>query len=225
MLHSGAPTPGATVSDVPAPISSRPMLAPPATKAYYPYVIFERALTEAQCDRVLDSGLSASAGSAELQRAADSEADDAIRSSRVDWIAPGPEHDWLYKRLGAVAAKANRSYGFDLTGFAEDVQFTAYDTPGAFYTWHVDGLDTGVAQRKLSIVVQLSDPADYRGATLEFLPTATDLDEDAHGDHVESISGRGTAIVFPSFEYHRVTPLISGVRYSLVSWVSGPPFR
>ena len=36
---------------------------------------------------------------------------------------------------------------------------------------------------------------------------------------------RGTAIVFPAFEYHRVRSLRSGVRRSLVSWVSGPPFR
>jgi hypothetical protein len=41
----------------------------------------------------------------------------------------------------------------------------------------------------------------------------------------EASTRQGTVVVFPSLEYHRVLPLRSGVRYSLVSWVSGPAFR
>jgi PKHD-type hydroxylase len=36
---------------------------------------------------------------------------------------------------------------------------------------------------------------------------------------------RGTLILFPSFLIHRVTPVNSGVRESMVSWISGPNFR
>ena len=36
---------------------------------------------------------------------------------------------------------------------------------------------------------------------------------------------RGTIIAFPSYVLHRVSPTESGVRKSLVIWVSGPEFR
>ena len=35
----------------------------------------------------------------------------------------------------------------------------------------------------------------------------------------------GTLCFFPSFLLHRVTPLTSGVRKSLVTWISGANFR
>jgi PKHD-type hydroxylase len=36
---------------------------------------------------------------------------------------------------------------------------------------------------------------------------------------------RGTLVAFPSYLLHRVTPITSGTRKSLVAWVSGPVFR
>ena len=36
---------------------------------------------------------------------------------------------------------------------------------------------------------------------------------------------RGALIVFPSFVLHRVVPVTSGIRKSLVVWVAGPEFR
>ena len=36
---------------------------------------------------------------------------------------------------------------------------------------------------------------------------------------------KGTAIVFPSFIWHRVTPVTKGIRYSVVAWFLGPPLR
>ena len=35
---------------------------------------------------------------------------------------------------------------------------------------------------------------------------------------------KGTIVVFPSFVWHRVTPVTSGTRYSLVNWLQGRPF-
>jgi PKHD-type hydroxylase len=34
----------------------------------------------------------------------------------------------------------------------------------------------------------------------------------------------GTAVIFPSHLYHRVTPVTAGTRRSLVAWFVGPPF-
>jgi PKHD-type hydroxylase len=120
---------------------------------------------------------------------------------------------------------SHQTYGFDLAGFTEDLQFTTYDRPGSFYTWHQDGLDGAVAGRKLSLVVQLSDPASYEGSDLELLDVAEDYSDDDRAAWRTRARRRGTVIAFPAFEYHRVTPLISGTRHSLVCWIGGPPFR
>lgn len=153
-----------------------------------------------------------------------SDHDDAIRRSTISWIAADEEHSWIHDKLAGVVRRANRRYGFDLIGFTEDLQFTRYDGAGAFYDWHQDGLDGELAVRKLSLVVQLSDPADYEGGDLELFAL------DGGGVAVdperrEQMRRRGSVTVFPSFEYHRVTPLHAGTRCSLVCWVGGPPFR
>ena len=35
----------------------------------------------------------------------------------------------------------------------------------------------------------------------------------------------GDSVFFPSFVWHRVTPVTKGTRYSLVVWVLGKPFQ
>ena len=37
--------------------------------------------------------------------------------------------------------------------------------------------------------------------------------------------GQGTAVIFPSFVLHRVTPVTQGTRWSLTLWSHGPAFR
>jgi PKHD-type hydroxylase len=70
--------------------------------------------------------------------------------------------------------------------------------------------------RKLSMSIQLSDPKDYKGSQLQFWETQKDKNFP---------NSQGTAIIFPSYMLHRVTPLLSGTRYSLVTWVGGPNFK
>ena len=43
--------------------------------------------------------------------------------------------------------------------------------------------------------------------------------------HVPEFNKIGSIIVFPSDMEHRVAPVTSGVRYSLVVWFLGPPFK
>ncbi len=38
------------------------------------------------------------------------------------------------------------------------------------------------------------------------------------------IATQGSAIVFDSRDWHRVTPVTKGVRYSIVCWTVGPNF-
>lgn len=76
--------------------------------------------------------------------------------------------------------------------------------------------------RKLSCTLSLNDPEEYEGGNLKF----------DFGPHVPDrfltcteIRPRGSIIVFPSHLYHQVTPVTKGIRYSLVSWHLGKPFR
>lgn len=192
---------------------------------YESALVFPGAFTPKQCDRIVEYGLSLTAEGAEVGGTREEQGqEDITRRSRTAWVEPD-EAPWIFDKLGRLAQRANRTYGFDLLGFTEDAQFTLYDEPGAFYDWHQDGLGGEVAIRKLAIVVQLSDPADYRGGALEVMGVVHEYEPDDVAAWSDDARARGSVIVFPAFEYHRVTPIVSGKRYSLVCWVGGPPFR
>ena len=82
--------------------------------------------------------------------------------------------------------------------------------------------------RKLSMTCQLTDGSEYKGGELEFDFRNYDphmRDESKHRIQCKEILPKGSIIVFPSFVWHRVKPVTSGTRYSLVVWHLGKPFR
>jgi predicted 2-oxoglutarate/Fe(II)-dependent dioxygenase YbiX len=91
--------------------------------------------------------------------------------------------------------------------------------PDGHYT---DNKDMAGKIRKLSVTLNLVDSSKYKGGNLRF-------DFGPHADKKRfhtctEIRPRGSIIVFPSFEYHQVTPVTQGTRYSLVAWCLGKPF-
>jgi PKHD-type hydroxylase len=192
---------------------------------YVTHVRYAEVFDAQECEQIVRAGLALPEEPAGVEGDDGPLGDGQVRAAQIAWMAPGEELGWVVERLARLCDDANEVYGFDLTGFDEDLQFTTYRTPGSFYTWHQDGLDTGVAMRKLSIVVQLTDPSEYDGADLELFQVVEDHDDAELAEIRAASRAQGTAVVFPAFEYHRVTPLERGVRHSLVCWVSGPPFR
>ena len=71
--------------------------------------------------------------------------------------------------------------------------------------------------RKLSFVLQLSDPDDYEGGNLQLLDEA--------GKSYIAPRQRGTMILFDSRTMHRVLKVKSGVRKSIVGWTVGPRWK
>ncbi|MDA8015328.1 MAG: 2OG-Fe(II) oxygenase, partial [Gammaproteobacteria bacterium] len=67
-------------------------------------------------------------------------------------------------------------------------------------------------------VVQLSDADEYEGGDFQMHYVK------AHPP-ADIIRKRGTVLIFPSLLLHRVTPVTSGVRYSLVGWYVGPSWK
>ena len=142
-----------------------------------------------------------------------------IRRTDVVWLNGEGADEWIMRRMMDLVAEVNReAFDFSLGGFDEALQLTRYraDELG-HYDWHSDRGGQGFSRfRKLTVVVQLSVPESYEGGELQL---------NATGKAETMPTARGTAIVFPSYILHRVTPVTAGIRHSLVTWVHGPAFR
>ena len=74
--------------------------------------------------------------------------------------------------------------------------------------------------RKLSLTLCLTDPKEYEGGELQFFNGERPIEQRIIND----IQDQGSVIVFDSRDWHRVTPVTKGTRYSLVCWSVGPNF-
>ncbi len=167
------------------------------------------AFTPAECAAIAALGDAASGTAGRVELGADT-----YRVSKIVWIEPVQSAHWIYHRLGLMFAQANRHYGLELIGLVEALQYTVYG-PGQHFDWHIDLGSGQTSGRKLSMTVQLSEAGDYSGGELEFI--------NAPGPNAAKEIGAAT--VFPSYLAHRVAPVRTGVRRSLVAWAYGPAFE
>lgn len=139
-----------------------------------------------------------------------------LRKSAVIPVTSSKEHNWIFDRISALALQANfERYGFDVLGIYEPLQLAEYKKDD-FFQWHMDFGPGENSRRKLSLTVQLSDPNTYEGGDLQFM---------INDKMVDAPRNKGAVVVFPSFVLHRVTPITSGCRRSIVGWISGVPYR
>lgn len=85
--------------------------------------------------------------------------------SEVAWLARDPETKWIFDRIDAVVREVNEEGKFDLSEY-NVIQIARY-FEGNYCAWHLDIGKQVSSLRKLSIIVQLSEPADYDGGVLE----------------------------------------------------------
>jgi len=172
--------------------------------------------TEKVCDDVIRM-----ASKVPVEKATTGEKNSNSRRCNVRWLYPEPHWKPLFDEVTLLFQQANRAnYGFDIA-FIPEIQFTEYEGSNeGMYDWHgdINWVDSSPYHRKLSMSIQLSDSADYEGGDLEFA-------RGSQGPSTSLLRHRGSSIVFPSFLAHRVTPVTSGKRYSLVAWIEGPQFR
>ena len=152
------------------------------------------------------------------------------RDSNVVWISDR----WVYKEIQPYVHQANANAGwiFDWD-YSESCQFTKYKK-GQYYDWHCDSWDQPYNVpntpsygkiRKLSVTVTLSDPKNYKGGELEFDFRNKDVGKKNNIHKCTEILPKGSLVVFPSFVWHRVCPVKSGERNSLVIWNLGWPYK
>ena len=174
------------------------------------------AFSPEECTRITAMAESAPAQDAGLVRNA---TDHNLRRADLVWLDDVADSDWVMDRIIDLVREANRQvYGYDLTDFSESAQVARYGAERqGHFDWHSDIGDGRLAsKRKLTMVVQLSDPADYSGGALELMPGSGVVTAD---------TALGAATLFPSFVLHRVTPVTGGERRSLTIWCHGPAFR
>lgn len=138
---------------------------------------------------------------------------DDARRCHCAWIEDDADTRWMYDRVVAAFEHANRTFDYRLGGLIEPVMAVAYGPEDGF-DWHLDAGPERAATRKLSLSVMLTRPDDYDGGALEIA-----------GANEAMRPELGTAIVFPSFLAHRVTPVTRGKRIALVAFAHGPTFR
>lgn len=144
--------------------------------------------------------------------------DEDIRIVHTAWLDDEEETAWIFRRLFELVLKTNRQhFQFHLDAFAERIQIARYDAClGSHFDWHADwGTGTFASKRKLTLIVQLSDPASYQGGLLCY---------NAAGVEETASTTMGSVILFPSFVLHKVSQMTSGLRYSLTTWIHGPAF-
>jgi len=153
------------------------------------------------------------------------------RNSNIVWM----NDRWIYDQIQPYIHQANKAAGWNFDwDWSESCQFTKYGK-GQYYDWHQDGwegsyntpgnLNTHGKVRKLSVTCSLSDPKDYKGGELEFNFCNPEKKEKENIKKCKEILPRGSIVVFPSFVWHRVCPVLKGTRYSLVIWNLGYPYK
>ena len=139
-----------------------------------------------------------------------------VRNSKTFVIDRDDHSSWLYDLMWEITHLLNGRFQFDIVALEEPLQLIRYEKSERV-DWHIDcggPLNNG-GKRKVSLSVQLSGSDDYVGGDLEF----------ASNTMHPFARSRGSVIGFPSFLAHRITPVASGVRFALVAFVEGAPFR
>ena len=204
----------------------------------YYYWYFQSAIPPKICDDIIEYGKSqqeqiALTGDYDPEKVSKDDIKDVSkkRKSNVVWM----DDRWIYKEIQPYIHTANQSAGWNFQwDHSESCQFTKYKK-GQYYDWHCDGWDQPYNRpedqnshgkiRKLSVTVTLSDPKDYKGGELEFDFRNQDPDKKRNTHKCTEILPKGSLVVFPGFVWHRVCPVKSGERNSLVIWNLGYPYK
>tara|TARA_R100001129_G_scaffold186639_2_gene179491 strand:- start:935 stop:1573 length:639 start_codon:yes stop_codon:yes gene_type:complete len=206
---------------------------------YYWY--FDRAIPEKVCDDIIKLGnlkqeqIALTGGiegsdKKEYKNLTEEEKKDLKRKrdSNIAWI----NDQWVYDEIFPYIRTANVNSGWNFQwDWAESCQFTKYKL-NQYYGWHQDSWDKIYTDkknqnlngkiRKLSVTVNLTEGDEYEGGNLMFDLSNPDIKNNILT--AKEAKNKGSVIVFPSFNWHQVSPVTKGTRYSLVIWCCGKPY-
>jgi PKHD-type hydroxylase len=175
--------------------------------------IVQDVFSQQECRLIIEEGKAAAQEQATVKTTHGVTYDRGIRECNLAWFSPEvPDYDWFMQRVAKHIIAVNQDvWHFDLDGKKEYAQFASYGTDHKF-DWHTDAGEAEVSQRKLGCVIHLNDPGEYQGGELQLF---------AINNPRPAPQDVGSLIIFPAYVLHRVLPVTSGHRYTLVQWMSG----
>jgi PKHD-type hydroxylase len=199
------------------------------------YYIYRQVLTSNECRDIISLGLSKNIQTATIMGNKKPDNKQKLkelkktRNSQVSWL----NEPWLYNIFIPLVDNANSraQWNFDIN-WAENFQFTKYEKTN-HYSWHMDSNDKPYQSpdpnfngkiRKISLIASLSDSNDYEGGDLQIDLSNID-NRKPNIVTIKELRQKGSVVIFPSFMWHRVTPITKGTRFSLVMWNIGNPFK
>lgn len=163
-----------------------------------------------QCDEILKSAID------ELWLPTRVIGDDKLHVAHRQKVR-GDVTGFPFMDIRTVTKKANDDiYDFNLLGIIDQdfPQIFKYSEK-EYYNWHID-LNVMMPSRKMTFIINLSDPSTYSGGKVEF------LNIDTAGADIDEF---GACLVFPSFIPYRITPVKQGTNHLLVGHVHGALFK
>lgn len=170
------------------------------------------------CDKILELGLKLPAQDATMG-VAGTVSNSEYRRSKIRFIQQtDPNFTFLFDAMWKMAIQANDEwFNFHVTKISY-IQLAEYDASyqGEYKKHHDIFWMSGTNyQRKLTAVIQLTDPSTYQGGNLELFGLT-------EYPNPEEMRTQGTVFFFPSFLEHQATMVTKGTRYSLACWFEGP---
>ena len=140
------------------------------------------------------------------------------RDSNIAWLQPDNNTSWVFDRVAYLTSKVNYDLFMSNINCIPSIQYTKYESlTEQHYDWHVDEYSAYKdSQRKISGVAVLTSPDEYEGGELEII---------TNGNPTQSVKLKpeaGEVVFFAASMPHKVHPVTSGVRKSIVFWAEGP---
>ena len=154
--------------------------------------------------------------------------DSSVRDCKICFLNYDEELDTVFKKIIG-------EYNYEISGWKYDINTLepiqlAHYGPGDFFEWHVDEFsgdlvkDDKELNRKISVTIWLNDPQEYEGGEFDLEVRGPSLPDWMRRYDTFKLPKK-SIIIFPSNKWHRVRPVTSGIRKSLVLWFQGTPFR
>jgi PKHD-type hydroxylase len=183
---------------------------------------FKSYFDKKTCEEIIKDALTIESQDGYLGVGQGEKTDFNSRRSKIRFIHAG---DWrfsnLFNELWKTQISANKDFFNVHVTTLDFIQFAEYDASyqGEYKAHHdVFWITDSPNHRKLSCVIQLSDPETYSGGDFELTDTST-------FPPANDVRSQGTVIYFPSFFTHKANPVIRGTRYSIAAWFEGPKWR
>lgn len=187
-------------------------------RSYDLFLAVPEVFTREECARIIEICSASRLHDGETSTAFGPTVDHEQRHVTAAYVPRSRETEWIYARMDSVFHRCAAYWGYDVRETLEDLKYFVY-TPGCHFSqWHADVGHDYSNLRKLTMSIELCDSRAYDGGELQIFPHT-------EGHVCGPDRAAGSAAVFPSHRFHRVTPVTCGTRYAIVNWISGPPLR